>query len=510
MAVLNNTSKRLINRPLEQTMGNLYDELETKFAAQDVEAFVQKPGIYFDGSDDYLNLDDVVASVIQTYNTTGALFVEFQPIALAAGVLISLGDTSAAEYIQISTTAAGKITCECKDAGTSAWKFTTTSAELEAGKTYGIMLTHNATAPVLYVNREAVPISYSVTTDKTKFFADTTGIDNGRAMCNSIAAAGNANFLNGILHRLAIFNDCPSAAEAYEICRGGKIPYKYQGASTTQHFDETDFATHANWDVTNDMDDSGGNCTYTWSANQTSTLAQVAADRAAAGKSRKRYLFKYGMTASVAADGDLAMTVADGFADGAQALTLTTGTHYIRFTSKAAAEAAAFTISAVSGTDTQGTYVIDDVSLLQVGAVLELDAAGIGHLQWRDTNNKEIATLVGAVPVCLPVSHKEVYLAKTIAADTDVAGLVPAGYCIDKIIVENNTANAITGGLNIGTATGGQQVVNTEAVGANALVVCTLVDGLFSTSAAQLISITDETSWNSASIDVYFVMEKLL
>lgn len=44
---------------------------------------------------------------------------------------------------------------------------------------------------------------------------------------------------------------------------------------------ETDFATHADWDVTGDFDDSGGNCLYTHSAGSGS-CQQVAADHATA------------------------------------------------------------------------------------------------------------------------------------------------------------------------------------------------------------------------------------
>lgn len=90
---------------------------------------------------------------------------------------------------------------------------------------------------------------------------------------------------------------------------------------------------------------------------------------------------------------------------------------------------------------------------------------------------------------------------------------LPAGKAITAIFIRNNNANAITGGINIGTTDGGADVVSAAAVAANALVrlqPATVLKSVFSMSVPTIIYLTDVTAWNGANIDVWFVMEKLV
>lgn len=92
-------------------------------------------------------------------------------------------------------------------------------------------------------------------------------------------------------------------------------------------------------------------------------------------------------------------------------------------------------------------------------------------------------------------------------------GVVPANAVIRAIYVKNNTANAVTGGINIGTAAGGAQVASAIAVGANALVV---IDGASLVSTGKYLSgsvntviyIAAVTAWNSASLDIRVQMDQ--
>lgn len=159
---------------------------------------------------------------------------------------------------------------------------------------------------------------------------------------------------------------------------------------------------------------------------------------------------------------------------------------------------------------TDGALQIDDVQVVQIGCVLALSPGGIGHLQWQDAGGNELhGTVTGALPGRLPIDHVERYIRKGITADTTLTGVVPAGYRIRGITVEETAGNAITGGLKIGTSAGGAQVVNAQAVGANALVDCALGARLFSLTTAQTLYVEDVTAWNSASIDLYLEMERI-
>ena len=98
-----------------------------------------------------------------------------------------------------------------------------------------------------------------------------------------------------------------------------------------------------------------------------------------------------------------------------------------------------------------------------------------------------------------------------VAANTTV--VIPAGYSILQIIVENTTANAITGGLKIGTTTGGTQVVVALAVAANsiqAILDATILKRVFSRTANQTLYVQAVTAWNSANLNIHFVLRKFI
>lgn len=105
------------------------------------------------------------------------------------------------------------------------------------------------------------------------------------------------------------------------------------------------------------------------------------------------------------------------------------------------------------------------------------------------------------------------YVRKITAMVANGTYSVPAGYQIESIVIKNTTANAITGGLRIGTTDGGAEVVTAQAVGANAFLTiqnAAVLLKVFSTSAAQTLYLQAVTGWNSASIDVYVKLSKLV
>ena len=89
---------------------------------------------------------------------------------------------------------------------------------------------------------------------------------------------------------------------------------------------------------------------------------------------------------------------------------------------------------------------------------------------------------------------------------------VPAGYVIDSIAFANTNANAVTGGVKIGTTSGGTDVVAAQAVGANALGVVTPANvllRLFSRTVATTLYIQPVTAWAGAVVDFRVVLRKL-
>ena len=89
---------------------------------------------------------------------------------------------------------------------------------------------------------------------------------------------------------------------------------------------------------------------------------------------------------------------------------------------------------------------------------------------------------------------------------------IPAGNALLAVLVENTTANAVTGGVKIGTTAGGTDVVVALTVGASALTFvadAAVLKRLFSMSSAQTLHIQAVIAWNSANLNINFVLANL-
>lgn len=97
-----------------------------------------------------------------------------------------------------------------------------------------------------------------------------------------------------------------------------------------------------------------------------------------------------------------------------------------------------------------------------------------------------------------PVNGRVV--SRSLAANGTV--VIPQGAVVRSIVIRNNTANAVTGGVKVGTTDGGTDVLAAGAVAASALVVYPPLIGAANTAAARTLYIQAVTAWNSASLDV--------
>lgn len=85
---------------------------------------------------------------------------------------------------------------------------------------------------------------------------------------------------------------------------------------------------------------------------------------------------------------------------------------------------------------------------------------------------------------------------------------LPAGVLLRRIYFRNRTANAVTGGIRVGTSAAGTQVVTAQAVAASAIVsVLPTIENY--QAAAQILYIEAVTSWNSADVDVIVTYEEI-
>lgn len=82
---------------------------------------------------------------------------------------------------------------------------------------------------------------------------------------------------------------------------------------------------------------------------------------------------------------------------------------------------------------------------------------------------------------------------------------LPAGYFIERIWFKNHTANAVTGGIRIGSAAAGTQYVTAQAIAASVqAVIAPTISGysLAQPQVASTLYIEAVTSWNSADVTV--------
>lgn len=103
-------------------------------------------------------------------------------------------------------------------------------------------------------------------------------------------------------------------------------------------------------------------------------------------------------------------------------------------------------------------------------------------------------------------------LVTTQANNADTTVDILTGYTILQIALQNTNGNAVTGGVKIGTTSGGTEVVVAQAVGANAILAlkdAVVLKNLFSMSAPTTLFIQPVASWNSAVVNFQFVCVKL-
>ena len=97
-----------------------------------------------------------------------------------------------------------------------------------------------------------------------------------------------------------------------------------------------------------------------------------------------------------------------------------------------------------------------------------------------------------------------------IASSTSSVGLgLPASMYIEGLIFQNLNANAITGGVNVGSSVGAADIVSALAVAGNALIVVAdalILKRAFSAVAPTSLFVSAGGSWNGASLNIKTVL----
>ncbi len=87
---------------------------------------------------------------------------------------------------------------------------------------------------------------------------------------------------------------------------------------------------------------------------------------------------------------------------------------------------------------------------------------------------------------------------------------VPKGAVVRQIYVRNDTANAVTGGIKVGTTLAGTDVHAAIAVAASAVVNASPLIGAINTAGVRTLYFDAVTAWNSAQVDVVVEFDYLV
>jgi len=138
------------------------------------------------------------------------------------------------------------------------------------------------------------------------------------------------------------------------------------------------------------------------------------------------------------------------------------------------------------------------------GTVYNLDLAGCANIAAADFADAAAGGLVQ-----VGFLRTLVYTTGVLTGTTDVVPFsLPAGAYIQQIIYANTTANAITGGITVGTTANGTDVATATTCGANCLAAATdaqLAKRALSATDATPLHFAAATAWNNANVTITLI-----
>lgn len=168
----------------------------------------------FDGTD-YIDIDIAINDLVST--TIGSWSVWVKPVdatpAPPAKRIVSFGDADVNTVIQLRLQTSGLIHAQCAKTGITQWELQTDSALLSDGIFSHIALVQDGVEPVIHVDGVKPAQTFLVSTDKTAWFNDLSGIDKGRIGCTNFNNFGNVGFWEGLIDGILLYDRVLSAAD---------------------------------------------------------------------------------------------------------------------------------------------------------------------------------------------------------------------------------------------------------------------------------------------------------
>src|SRR3990167_4268435 len=180
----------------------------------------------FDGVNEFVELNAVRTALATTTVGTWAIWVKLVDATPAtATALISFSDTDAGNDLLffIRSDVTGILQMRARTAAAVQFSLDTDAIALSDNVWAHVAIVHDGTSPVLYVNGVAVAQTFSVSTNKTYWFNNLSGlIDNGRIAARETSSGGNTLFINGSAGYCTFWNTNLSAAQITTLYNSGQ------------------------------------------------------------------------------------------------------------------------------------------------------------------------------------------------------------------------------------------------------------------------------------------------
>lgn len=178
----------------------------------------------FDGVDEYVNINAVRTALASTAAGTWSCWVKpVDATPVTSEFMIGFGDVNANEHLGfLMQGTTGIFRCICKIAGTVQWDLNTDVNPFSDGAWAHIAVVQDGAEPVIYVDGVAVGQTFDIELDKTKWFNDLAGLDNGRIGNRNFNNLGEVNYFNGNIDEVIFINSALTQPQIANIYNKGK------------------------------------------------------------------------------------------------------------------------------------------------------------------------------------------------------------------------------------------------------------------------------------------------